>query len=77
VIKAIREITNLGSRRPRTWSTAAPKEIKAGVSKDDAETIKKKIRRGWWGCRNQVSCGEPSRRRGELPSPRLCEENVR
>lgn len=43
VIKAIREITNLGLKEAKDLVDGAPKEIKAGVSKDDAEEIKKKI----------------------------------
>jgi large subunit ribosomal protein L7/L12 len=43
VIKAIREITNLGLKEAKDLVDGAPKEIKAGVSKDDAENIKKKI----------------------------------
>jgi large subunit ribosomal protein L7/L12 len=43
VIKAIREITNLGLKEAKDLVDGAPKEIKAGVSKDDAEGIKKKI----------------------------------
>ena len=43
VIKAIREITNLGLKEAKDLVDGAPKEIKAGVSKDDAEAIKKKI----------------------------------
>src|SRR5882724_8008954 len=43
VIKAIREITSLGLKEAKDLVDGAPKEIKAGVSKDDAETIKKKI----------------------------------
>src|SRR5438876_6006699 len=43
VIKAIREITNLGLKEAKDLVDGAPKEIKAGVSKDEAETIKKKI----------------------------------
>jgi large subunit ribosomal protein L7/L12 len=43
VIKAIREITNLGLKEAKDLVDGAPKEIKAGVSKDDAESIKKKI----------------------------------
>src|SRR5438105_12132002 len=42
VIKAIREITNLGLKEAKDLVDGAPKEIKAGVSKDDAEAIKKK-----------------------------------
>ena len=43
VIKAIREITNLGLKEAKDLVDGAPKEIKAGVSKDDAESIKKKV----------------------------------
>jgi large subunit ribosomal protein L7/L12 len=43
VIKAIREITALGLKEAKDLVDGAPKEIKAGVSKDDAEGIKKKI----------------------------------
>jgi large subunit ribosomal protein L7/L12 len=43
VIKAIREITNLGLKEAKDLVDGAPKEIKAGVSKEDAENIKKKI----------------------------------
>ena len=43
VIKAIREITNLGLKEAKDLVDGAPKDIKAGVSKDEAETIKKKI----------------------------------
>jgi len=43
VIKAIREITNLGLKEAKDLVDGAPKEIKAGISKDEAETIKKKI----------------------------------
>ena len=43
MIKAIREITNLGLKEAKDLVDGAPKEIKAGVSKDDAESIKKKV----------------------------------
>jgi large subunit ribosomal protein L7/L12 len=43
VIKAIREITNLGLKEAKDLVDGAPKEIKAGVNKADAEGIKKKI----------------------------------
>src|SRR6476659_536331 len=43
VIKAIREITNLGLKEAKDLVDGAPKEVKAGVSKQDAENIKKKI----------------------------------
>src|SRR5690242_10257553 len=43
VIKAIRELTNLGLKEAKDLVDGAPKEIKAGVSKDEAENIKKKV----------------------------------
>jgi large subunit ribosomal protein L7/L12 len=43
VIKAIREITNLGLKEAKDLVDGAPKEVKAGVSKEDADEIKKKI----------------------------------
>lgn len=43
VIKAVREITSLGLKEAKDLVEAAPKAIKEGVSKDEAETIKKKF----------------------------------
>ena len=43
VIKAIRELTNLGLKEAKDLVDGAPKTIKEGVSKADAETIKKKL----------------------------------
>jgi len=43
VIKAIREITSLGLKEAKDLVEGAPKEVKSGVSKQDAEEIKKKI----------------------------------
>ena len=43
VIKAIRELTSLGLKEAKDLVDGAPKEIKAGVSKDESEAIKKKI----------------------------------
>ncbi len=43
VIKVIREITSLGLKEAKDLVDGAPKEVKAGISKDDAEAIKKKI----------------------------------
>ena len=42
-IKAVREVTSLGLKEAKDLVDGAPKEIKAGVSKDDAENIKKKV----------------------------------
>ena len=43
VIKAIREITNLGLKEAKELVDGAPKVIKESVSKQEAEDIKKKI----------------------------------
>ena len=43
VIKAVREITSLGLKEAKDLVEAAPKAIKEGVSKDEAENIKKKF----------------------------------
>lgn len=43
VIKAVREITSLGLADAKSLVEAAPKVIKEGVSKDEAEEIKKKL----------------------------------
>ena len=43
VIKAVREITGLGLAEAKALVEAAPKAIKEGVSKDEAEELKKKI----------------------------------
>src|SRR5262245_6004709 len=41
VIKAVREITNLGLKEAKDLVESAPKPIKEGVNKDEAEAIKK------------------------------------
>jgi len=43
VIKAVREVTNLGLKEAKDLVEGAPKPIKEGVSKQEAETIKKKF----------------------------------
>ena len=43
VIKAVREVTNLGLKEAKDLVEGAPKPVKEGVSKDEAETIKKKF----------------------------------
>ena len=43
VIKVIREITNLGLKEAKELVDGAPKTIKEGASKQEAEEIKKKI----------------------------------
>jgi large subunit ribosomal protein L7/L12 len=43
VIKAVREITNLGLADAKALVEAAPKAVKEGVSKAEADEIKKKL----------------------------------
>jgi large subunit ribosomal protein L7/L12 len=43
VIKAVREVTSLGLKEAKDLVDGAPKTIKEGVSKDEAETIRKKF----------------------------------
>src|SRR6266516_1495821 len=43
VIKAVREVTSLGLKEAKDLVEAAPKPIKEGVNKDEAENIKKKF----------------------------------
>jgi large subunit ribosomal protein L7/L12 len=43
VIKAVREVTSLGLKEAKDLVDGAPKSIKEGVSKDEAENIKRKF----------------------------------
>ena len=43
VIKAVREVTSLGLKEAKDLVEGAPKPIKEGISKEDAEAIKKKF----------------------------------
>ena len=43
VIKAVREVTSLGLKEAKDLVDGAPKSIKEGGSKDEAETIRKKF----------------------------------
>jgi len=43
VIKAVREITSLGLKEAKDLVEACPKVLKEGVTKDEAEQIKKKF----------------------------------
>ncbi len=43
VIKVVRELTGLGLKEAKDLVDGAPKEIKGGVSKDEAESIKAKL----------------------------------
>ena len=43
VIKAVREVTSLGLTEAKSFVESAPKAIKTGITKDEAESIKKKV----------------------------------
>ena len=43
VIKTVREVTNLGLKEAKDLVDGVPKPIKEGVSKEEAETLKKKF----------------------------------
>ncbi len=43
VIKAVREVTSLGLKEAKDLVDGAPKPVKEGVSKDEAEAIQKKF----------------------------------
>ena len=43
VIKEVRSITGLGLKEAKDLVEAAPKDVKAGVAKKDAEEMKKKL----------------------------------
>jgi large subunit ribosomal protein L7/L12 len=43
VIKAVREITGLGLKEAKEVVESAPKVIKEGLQKDEAEELKKKL----------------------------------
>ncbi|MGR4064494.1 MAG: 50S ribosomal protein L7/L12 [Vulcanimicrobiaceae bacterium] len=43
VIKAVREITSLGLTEAKSFVESAPKAVKEGVTKDEAEAVKAKL----------------------------------
>lgn len=43
VIKVVRELTGLGLKEAKDLVDAAPKPVKEGISKEDAENVKKKL----------------------------------
>ena len=46
VIKAVREVTSLGLKEAKDLVESAPKAVKEGVPKDEAEAIQKKFEEG-------------------------------
>lgn len=43
VVKAVKELTGLGLKEAKDLVEGAPKQLKAGVSKKDADDVKKKL----------------------------------
>ena len=43
VVKAVKELTGLGLKEAKDLVDGAPKELKAGVAKDEAEALKKQL----------------------------------
>src|SRR5579883_1492060 len=43
VIKAVRELTSLGLTEAKAFVESAPKAVKEGVTRDEAEQVKKKL----------------------------------
>jgi ribosomal protein L7/L12 len=43
VIKVVREVTALGLKEAKDLVEAAPKAVKEGVSKEEAETVRQKL----------------------------------
>jgi len=43
VIKAVREVTSLGLKEAKDLVEGAPKTVKEGATKEEAEEIKKKL----------------------------------
>lgn len=47
VIKAVREVTTLGLKEAKDLVDGAPKVVKEGVGKEEAEEMKKKLETAW------------------------------
>jgi large subunit ribosomal protein L7/L12 len=43
VIKAVRELTSLGLTEAKSFVESAPKAVKEGITKDEAEAVKKRL----------------------------------
>ena len=55
VIKVVREVTGLGLKEAKDLVDGAPKAVKEGISKEDAEAIVKKLTDAGAQGRDQVS----------------------
>ena len=43
VVKLVKELTGLGLKEAKEWVDAAPKALKEGAAKDEAESLKKQL----------------------------------
>jgi large subunit ribosomal protein L7/L12 len=50
VIKVVRAVTGLGLKEAKDLVDGAPKPVKEGISKDDAEALKKQLSEAGAGC---------------------------
>ncbi|GAA6764805.1 50S ribosomal protein L7/L12 [Flavobacterium sp. CGRL1] len=50
VVKLVKELTGLGLKEAKDVVDGAPSNVKEGVSKEEAEGLKKIFRRGWSYC---------------------------
>ncbi len=50
VIKAVREISEMGLKEAKDFVESLPKNVKEGVSKDDAEAVKEKLEAAGASC---------------------------
>jgi large subunit ribosomal protein L7/L12 len=50
VIKAVREVTELGLKEAKDFVESLPRNVKEGISKEDAETIKEKLEAAGASC---------------------------
>ena len=50
VIKAVREISEMGLKEAKDFVESLPKNVKEGVSKEDAETVKEKLEAAGASC---------------------------
>ena len=57
VIKVVRVITGLGLKEAKDLVEGAPKPVKEGATKEEAQDIKAKSRRGRCHCRGEVTRG--------------------
>ena len=55
VIKVVREVTSLGLKEAKDLVEGAPKPIKEGVTKDEAEADQEEVRGRWREGRDQVA----------------------